>query len=87
MKVRFLNRDKTITAATEDDIVTWMRTNDLERYRTNGEFMLAYAERKELFENIIIDSDNTTSFVDGLKKHKVISVFENKLFVSFRRSR
>lgn len=87
MKVKFLNRDKTITANSSDDIVSWMRSNDLERYRSNEDFMKAYSERKQLFENIQVATDSTDSFVNDLEKFKVIEILRNKLFVSFRKSK
>lgn len=75
MKVKFLNRD-----------VTWMRTNDLEQYRTNDDFMKAYAERKGLFENIQIATNDTTSFVKDLESHGIIEFIKNRLFVSFKKN-
>lgn len=86
MKVQFLNREKTIKAASNADIVSWMRSNDLEHYRSNEDFIKAYSERKKLFENIQIATENEDAFVQSLEKNKIIKIFQNKLFVSFKKS-
>lgn len=87
MRVKFLNRDRTITAAKHEDIVTWMRVNDLEHYDDNINFMKAYAERKKLFEDKVIGVEDEEKFVKDLEIHKIIEVLPSRLFVSFKRGK
>lgn len=87
MRVKFLNRDKTISAPSNDDIVTWMRSNDLERYRSNADFIKAYAERKKLFEDISLSTEDADSFVKDLEQNKIIEFIKNRLSISFRRTK
>ena len=85
MRVKFLNRKRTISAAKHEDIVTWMRLNDFERYKDNQNFMQAYSDRKKLFEGKIISPDDVDAFVNDLQAHKIIEVSNSGLFVAFRK--
>ena len=87
MRIKFLNRNKTITAGSDEDVVTWMRTNDLERYRTNDDFMKAYSDRKRMFENIEIATGDAGSFIKDLERHGIIGFVKNNLFTSFKKGR
>ena len=87
MRVKFLHRGKTLSLSDNEGIITWMRRNDNEGFRTNEQFMHAYAERKKLFHNFDISTNDVNAFVSDLERYRIIEKISSPLYVSFKRAR
>lgn len=74
MKIRLINRGKTISVKNNEALVTWLRKNDSQKFQNNQDFMLAYARRKELYDNKRLRHENSDYFVEDLINNGYVEI-------------
>ena len=74
MKYTLTKRKRSTIAPNDTAFVSWMRKQDLQDWKTNLDFMRAYAHRKKTFENISLRSENEKTFVEDLLKNNMLTI-------------
>jgi len=78
-----INRNKVKVAKNNEDFVNCMRKADFEEWENNEEFMKAYANRKLIFEKIVINHNSIDEFVNDLQKNNILKI-EKEKFAFFK---
>ena len=78
MTCYFVNRKKTVKVKNAKELIAWMRQYDLEATANNQDFMEVYAQRKQVFEHIALNTSSEENFVNSLVKNGIVEIVSRK---------